>query len=207
MLELPCLAGRVVAVGGRAYHRGVISGDRLPTLEAARLRLRWIEDRDVDALFGIFSDPEVMQYWSRPPFPDRADAEALLAEIRDCFADRNLFEWGIARHDDDVLIGTCTLSSVVPAHRRAEIGFILARASWGQGYAHEAIGRLLAYAFDELALHRIEADVDPENARSIRALERHGFRREGYLRERWHVGGKVHDGVFYALLAPEWQRA
>jgi [ribosomal protein S5]-alanine N-acetyltransferase len=183
----------------------MIDGPRLPTLEAERVRLRWLEPGDVDALFGVFSDPEVARYWSAPPMTERAAAEALLAEIHACFARRDLFQWGIALRSSDEVIGTCTLAHVTAPHRRAEIGFALARAHWGQGLCGEALRRVLAFAFDDLALHRIEADVDPRNARSIASLERLGFRREGHLRERWHVGTEICDGLFYGLLAPEWR--
>jgi RimJ/RimL family protein N-acetyltransferase len=174
-------------------------------LEADRLRLRWLTAGDIDALFAVFSDPAVMRYWSTPPMTARTAAEELLSRIHDGFAKKDLFQWGIARREDDVVIGTCTLAHLSAAHRRAEIGFALARAHWGAGLANEALGRLLDFAFDELALHRIEADVDPRNARSIAALERLGFRREGHLRERWHVGDEICDGLFYGLLAREWR--
>ncbi len=183
----------------------MIDGSRLPTLEAERVRLRWLEPGDVDALFAVFSDPEVARYWSSPPMTARAAAEALLAEIHECFARRDLFQWGIALRSTDAVIGTTTLAHVTATHRRAEIGFALARPYWGQGLCGEALRRVLAFAFDELALHRIEADVDPRNARSIAALERLGFQREGHLRERWHVGGEICDGLFYGLLAPQWR--
>jgi RimJ/RimL family protein N-acetyltransferase len=185
--------------------RPVIEGDRLPTLRAKRIELRWLEPSDVDALFGVFSDREVARYWSAPPMTAREQAEALLADIGECFAQRELFQWGIARVDDGVVIGTCTLAGVVAKHRRAELGFALARSHWGHGYATEAVERLLQFAFDDLQLHRIEADVDPRNARSIALLERMGFRREGLLRERWHVGGEIADGAFYGLLARQWR--
>lgn len=90
-------------------------------------------------------------------------------------------------------------------HRRAEVGYALGRAYWGHGYIQEALHALLDYAFGVLGLHRIEADVDPRNAASIRTLERLGFQREGYLRERWQVGGEILDGVFYGLLQPDWE--
>jgi RimJ/RimL family protein N-acetyltransferase len=64
---------------------------------------------------------------------------------------------------------------------------------------------LLNYSFNELNLHRLEADVDPRNAASIRTLEKLGFRQEGYLRERWLVGGGIQDSLFYGLLRSEWQ--
>ena len=71
----------------------------------------------------------------------------------------------------------------------------------------EALKALLAYAFDELAMRRIEADVDPRNMASIRTVERLGFQREGYLRERWQVNGEIQDTLFYGLLRPDWERA
>ena len=70
---------------------------------------------------------------------------------------------------------------------------------------NEALHALLDYAFEELALHRIEADVDPRNTPSIRTVERLGFQREGYLRERWKVNGEIQDTVFFGLLRPEWE--
>jgi RimJ/RimL family protein N-acetyltransferase len=71
---------------------------------------------------------------------------------------------------------------------------------------HEAL-KALTYAFDVLEFHRIEADVDPRNAASIRTLERLGFQREGYLRERWQVNGEIQDAVFYGLLRSDWKTA
>lgn len=72
---------------------------------------------------------------------------------------------------------------------------------------HEALQALFNYAFGVLDKHRIEADVDPRNTASIRTLERLGFQREGYLRERWHVNGEIQDALFYGLLRPNWQTA
>ena len=68
----------------------------------------------------------------------------------------------------------------------------------------EALVLLLDFAFGELRLRRIEADVDPLNAASVRTLERLGFQREGLLRERWFVGGVPQDSYFYGLLQREW---
>jgi RimJ/RimL family protein N-acetyltransferase len=64
---------------------------------------------------------------------------------------------------------------------------------------------LVNHAFGELNLHRLEADVDPRNLASIRLLERLGFQREGYLRERHHMNGEVQDAVLYGLLHHEWR--
>ena len=144
--------------------------DQLPAITTERLRLRWLTPDDVPALFGIFGDPDVCRYWSRPALADVAAAAALQQEIVQLFAERSLFQWGIAEKESNRVIGTCTLAGLSSQHKRAEIGFALARNSWGHGYVTEAVTALLAFAFDTLQLHRIEADVDPRNHRSIAVL-------------------------------------
>lgn len=187
----------------RCYNPAML-WQKLPTIDGQRTRLRWISRTDVDGLFRIFSDPEVMRYWSTPPLEDRDAAIALLADIHDGFRRRFLMKWGVALIPSDDLIGTVTLIHLDLTHRRAEIGYALNREFWGKGYIQESLQSLLAYAFGELNLHRLEADVDPRNAASIRTLERLGFQREGYLRERWHVGGEVQDALFFGLLRHDW---
>jgi RimJ/RimL family protein N-acetyltransferase len=183
----------------------LIEGDTLPTLDAPRVRLRWLTDADVDALFAIFSDREMMRYWSTPAMQERAEAETLLARIRGHFADRTGFQWGVERKQDGRLLGTCTLFHVDAANRRAELGYALASAHWKQGYMGEALTALLDYAFGPVNLRRLEADVDPRNLNSLRILGRLGFRQEGLLRERWDVAGDVQDSAVLGLLAREWR--
>ena len=69
----------------------------------------------------------------------------------------------------------------------------------------EALAALIDHAFGVLKLRRLEADVDPNNAGSLRILDRMGFRREGLLRERWNVAGEIQDSVVLGLLAREWR--
>jgi ribosomal-protein-alanine N-acetyltransferase len=179
--------------------------DSFPTIKAERVYLRWITHDDVDSLYRIFSHPEVMRYWGAPALADRDAAIALVNEIHDAFERRASMKWGIALRTDNTLIGTATLFNLNLDNRRAEVGYGLERAQWGKGYMQETLRALLSYAFDERGLHRLEADVDPRNAASIRTLERLGFQREGFLRERWHVNGEIQDAFFYGLLKPEWE--
>ena len=181
----------------------MIEGDRLPTLAGGRVRLRWLEEDDVDDLLRIFGNAEVMRYWSSPPLADRAAAVSLLAEIRELFARHTLYQWGVTLPDDGPVIGTCTLTSFHAESGRSEIGFALGREHWGRGYMSDALAALLDYAFGPLDLRRLEADVDPRNGPSLRLLERVGFRREGLLRERWITNGEVQDSLFFGLLRRE----
>ena len=178
---------------------------RLPTIHADRVSLRTVTNDDVDALYRIFSHPEVMRYWGAPPLADRNGAIELVKEIQDGFQQQRALKWGIAKRTDDYVIGTATLFNFNFDNGRAEIGYSLARDHWGNGYCNEALTALINYAFDQLNLRRIEADVDPRNGPSIRTLERLGFQREGYLRERWHISGEIQDSLFYGLLKREWE--
>lgn len=180
--------------------------ERLPTINTSRLSLRRISEKDVDAFYAIYSNTEVMRYWSTPPLADRNAAVKLVSEIHEGLERREILKWGIARRPDDVLIGSVTLHNLAFTHRRAEIGYALDHAHWGHGFMNEALMAVLAYAFEKLGLHRIEADVDPRNSASIRSLERLGFQREGYLRERWQVGGEIQDALFFGLLRPDWEK-
>jgi ribosomal-protein-alanine N-acetyltransferase len=89
-------------------------------------------------------------------------------------------------------------------HRRAEIGYELARAWWGQGLGAEAVREVAQFAFDCLQLHRIEAATIADNPRSVAMLERIGFQREGTRRGySMEDDGVFHDGAIYGLLAHE----
>jgi len=182
-----------------------MNSDSLPIISTPRLTLRWISEDDVDGLYTVFSDPEVMRYWSSPPFSDRDAAVQLQREIVDGNEREMMMKWGIALSTDNVLIGTVTLFNLSLSNGRAELGYALGREHWGRGYMNEALRALLRHAFETLEMRRLEADVDPRNNASIRTLERLGFQREGFLRERWHVAGEIQDAYFYGLLRREWQ--
>jgi len=178
-------------------------GDRLPTLEAGRVRRRWLHEADISSLFAIFGDPEVTRYWGFTALPNLAAAAALLADIQRHFQDRSLFQWAV-EYIGGPLVGTCTLANIDLVNRRAGLGFALGRDFWDQGYMAAVLPVVLEFAFGRLALHRLLADTDPRNARSMRALNRLGFRREGLLREHYLVQGEPQDAVVYGLLRSEW---
>ena len=167
-----------------------------PTLSTARLMLRPLGPDDADVLFATMADDDVMRWWSRAPF-------ASVMELRSYFADGHPDRraWAVTRIGDDRAIG------FVSAGRRregvCEIGYLLAREAWGQGIAGEAVSTLIAHLFTA-GERRLFADVDPDNAGSIRLLERLGFTLEGRLRGEWvtHIGTR--DSLIFGLLAKEW---
>lgn len=184
----------------------MIHSETLPTISGTRTRLRALTNDDAPAVFGIFSDPEVMRYWSHLPLTRPSEAMEYLDDVQAGFETKTLFQWGVCRGEDDLVIGTCTLWQIDGPNLRAEVGFALARPYWRQGWMSDAVTALIEFSFFELGLRRLEADVDPANGASIALLERLGFEREGLMRERWLVAGEASDSLFLGLLRKDWKR-
>ncbi|MEM8557607.1 MAG: GNAT family N-acetyltransferase [Bacteroidota bacterium] len=179
----------------------------LPVLRTPRLVLRALVPADADAVFRLFSHPEVMRYWSCAPWTEHAEATRFIEKDAEALAAGTWLRWGWVLSDGDragTVIGACGLFALDAENRTAEIGYLLARDAWGHGYAAEGVDAVLRYGFETLGLRRVEADIDPRNAASVRLCERAGFRYEGLLRERWHVNDEVCDTAFYGLLRREW---
>ena len=144
-----------------------------------------------------------MRYWSFPAWVEVAQARTYLEHARAGMDSGEIFPWAIADGDSDRLIGALTLFSLHVEQRRAEIGYSLAPDFQGRGMAEEALRRALHFAFEQLGLRRLEADIDPRNIASCRLVERLGFVREGLLRKRWKVNGEECDTALYGVLADE----
>lgn len=174
-------------------------------LRTERLLLRPLREADAATLFGIFSDPRVTRYLSRPAWPSITTAHERIARDIAAMSAGDYACFGIERVNDSKLLGECSLFNLNPQCRRAEVGYTMAFDAWGQGYMNEALRSLLEIGFSRLALNRVEADIDPRNLASAKSLERLGFIKEGHLRQRWIVAGEVSDSGLYGLLASDWE--
>ena len=179
------------------------------TLDTPRLHLRPLQPADAPAVFALHADARAMRHWSTPPWTDPAQADALIADDQRGLPQGDWLRLALVQRGDGgttgPVIGLCNLFAFHLASRRAELGYLLHPDHWRQGLMHEALCALLDHGFGVLGLHRLEADIDPANAASARALQRLGFRQEGLLRERWIVGGQVSDSALYGLLDRDWQ--
>lgn len=170
------------------------------TIDTHRLRLRPLRMEDAQAFFKIWSDSEAVRYFSFPPMQDIGQAHARIAEKLQSSRDGSSVTCVIELSDTGEVLGDCGLFNGVSQSRRAEIGYCLSRKHWGNGYMIEAADALIEQGFKRVGLRRIEADIDPRNQPSIRLIERLGFMREGFLRERWMIGGEIADTVLYGLI-------
>jgi len=169
----------------------------IPVLTTERLVLRPMTQADIEPLWPALKDEANMKYWSRGPIDTLEEARAYLqwnikSEGVSCFTLAPLTE-------PDQALGW-----VVLMHRKsgvAEIGYLLHPEAHGQGYAREAVETIIKYGFENLEYRRIYADVDPDNAPSIRLLEVLGFEFEGRMRESWETHIGVRDSCIYSRLA------
>jgi ribosomal-protein-alanine N-acetyltransferase len=173
-------------------------------LETERLTLRWLTPGDAEAQFAIFSDPRVMRYWSSPAWTDMAQSHAAIEHTLQAYRDGSALRFAVVLKETGAMIGYVNLYAFHDTNRRCDIGYALASIHWGRGYLPEALRALIAHGFDALGLNRIEADIDPRNEASAKVLEKLGFEREGYMKERWIVNGEVCDTAFYGLLKSNW---
>ena len=174
------------------------------TLQTERLLMRPFKLDDAADLLSIFSDPLITKYGITLPWTELETAQKRIQrDLKEMLVGDSLC-LAIVRLSDNQLLGDCSLFHFSEQCRRAEIGYVLKHAAWGQGYMQEALLALIQYGFSELRLNRIEADIDPMNLASARCLERLGFKLEDMLRERWIVAGVVSDSAMYGLLASDW---
>jgi [ribosomal protein S5]-alanine N-acetyltransferase len=102
------------------------------------------------------------------------------------------------------LAGQVTIDNVVRgAMRSGHLGYWIDRSVAGRGHASLAVALACDHAFGPVGLHRLQADIRPENVRSQRLVERLGFQREGLLRRYLDIDGDWRDHVTYALLAED----
>lgn len=173
-------------------------------LHTERLLLRPMVAEDAQALFEIHSQPETHRYGSTPPWSSINDAHEKIARHIEAHSLGYYLQLGVVLADSQRLIGDCCLYAFDAQCRRAEIGYGIAPAYWGNGYMTEALLALVMHGFKAIRLRRIEADIHPDNHASARVLERLGFLKEGFLRERWQVGDEISDSVIYGLLRSDW---
>jgi aminoglycoside 6'-N-acetyltransferase len=174
-------------------------------LTTERLVLRPFTAADAPAFAAYRSDPDVARYqgWSAP-FP-LAQAEEFVLEVGAADpTEPGWFQYGVEANG--VLVGDVGVG-LNENRMQADIGYTLAAAHQGRGYAAEAVRRVLAHLFEERGLHRVAAECDARNERSARLLARLGFRQEGHrVRSTW-AKGEWTDDLLFGLLATEWDSA
>ncbi len=168
-------------------------------VETARLILRHFHINDTEAMNRVFGDAEVMQFG-----PGVQTPQWVQSWLQDCL--ENYYQkwgfgpWAVLEKQHRETVGYCGLFyfSNIGGQPEVEIGYRLARAFWGQGYATEAVLAVRNYGFNVLGLSRLIAMIDPQNVASIHVAEKAGMRYEKDVM----FEGYTHPDHIYAITNP-----
>lgn len=168
----------------------ILHTDRLVLLPLAAI--------DAHLLYPLMSDPEIMAHWDVAPITDPDLVDLIVARQAEQTEKGVAAYWTIGTKAG-VFLGVCDLSDQDQWHKRAEVGFMLARSAWGQGYAFEAMRAVVEYAATH-GFKRLVARTHVGNIPSEKLLERLGFEQEGYLRGHVERDGERRDCRLWGLL-------
>ncbi|MHB1297169.1 MAG: GNAT family N-acetyltransferase [Gemmatimonadaceae bacterium] len=172
----------------------------IPPVTTRRLVLRAFGAVDAARVEAIINDDAIAAGTLTIPFPYPAGAALPWIEGHAAsWAAGKSITWAVTRRHDDVVIGALSLR-LAPAHHRGELGYWIARAEWGRGYATEALRGAIAFAFDDLQLHRVDAHHFVENPASGRVMLKAGMTHEGRRRGAVFRAGVPRDLEEYAIL-------
>ena len=168
--------------------------------------LRLLEESDADELFALIDANRAhLERWM--PWVEHehepADVLPFIRGTRRQIADNDGMQTAIVA-PDGLIVGMVGFHSIDWMNRKSSIGYWLARDEQGRGTMTEAVRAHVDHAFTTWKLNRITIQAAPENSRSRAVPERLGFREEGVLRQVERVGGRMLDGVVYAMLADDW---
>ena len=180
------------------------------TLDTPRLILRPWRDADGEAFAAMFADPAVMEFLGPPQ--DRPAIDAIVGRVRAHF-DRHGFGWWAAEFKETrAFIGFVGLSHIAfeaPFTPAVEVGWRLASAYWGKGFATEGARAALAAGFTQLGLDEIVSLTVPANARSRRVMERIGMTHDpadDFDHPRLADGDPLRRHVLYRITKAQWER-
>lgn len=174
-------------------------------IETARIRLRqWCSD-DYAQFARMNADPDVMRYF--PKLLSRAESDALSSKFEHLIASKGWGFWIAERKSDAAFLGLTGLNQVddLPIPSCLEVGWRLAKAYWGMGYATEAAVGSLHFAFSHLHRERVAAFTTTENAASRKVMSRLGMRdrNENFLHPRVPHDSGLQEHVYYEITGEE----
>lgn len=180
--------------------------ERLPVLCGERIVLRELLPADGPPLAALLTTDEVTRFISPPP----KSAEAFDRCIQNAVEQRaaGMAAWyAVTPRAFDTPVGLFQVRSIEPGFATAEWGFALGSGFWGTGIFDESAALVLAFSFETLGVHRLEARVAVRNGRGIGALRKLGAVQEGLLRKSLLCNGAFLDQALYTILDDDWRRA
>jgi ribosomal-protein-alanine N-acetyltransferase len=176
-------------------------------LETDRLILRRFVKSDVKDVFNNWSiDPEVTKFLSWQPHRRLSQARVLIKNRLRGYARKDYYSWAMELKATGQVIGNISVGGHNDATHSVNIGYVMGRAWWNQGYMTEALRGIIKFFFEQCGMNRIEATHDTRNPGSGRVMQKAGMTCEGTLRQAGWSNLGLGDRVCYAILASEYNK-
>ena len=176
----------------------------LPIIETERLILREIEEKDVFDMheYAVLNNVGPVAGWQ--PHTTLYYTRSIIKMFRNKYHYGQLGVFAVVLKENGKMIGTAELHTYVKNHK-AELGYTINPAFWGNGYAYEAAKAIVDWGFDELELKRIECSAFISNNQSNRVCEKLGLSYEGIRKKGYMLyDGSIHDISCYAITDDEY---
>lgn len=179
--------------------------NQFPKLETDRLLLDEFKISDAEELFNLRSDDRVMKYLDRDNHKSVKDSEEMIESIIKSYKDKTGLNWIIREKESEKVAGYIGYWRLIRESVRAEIGYALSPDFWGKGLMYETLIKIIKFGFTEFGLHSVEGNVNPNNIKSIKVLEKLRFRKEAHFREDYLYKGKFLDSAIYCFVETDYK--
>lgn len=172
-----------------------------PELKSKRLIFKEFSLDIAKEFYYLRSNTEVMKYMDTNLMENEEKAKQYINQILKDFKLKNGINFAIFLKETEKFIGYFSFWRLMLNHFRAEIGFAINPNYQGKGYMSETFEIMDDFAFNIFGLHSIEANVNPNNFKTISLLEKHGFNKEAHFKENYYFNGKFIDSLIFSKLA------
>lgn len=176
----------------------------IPTLECDRLILRRMKRTDAADMYEYAKEECVTEYLLWNPHDSVQYTEQYLKYVQGKYRDGEFYDWAVILKSENKMIGTCGFTSIDVDNNSAEVGYVISPHYRGQGYAAEALAKVIRFGFDELELNRLEAKYIVGNDASLRVMEKCNMSFEGVSKSSMMIKGKYRDIGHCAILRSEY---
>lgn len=178
----------------------------IPTIETERCILRRMNLSDAEDMFIYASDKQVTKYLRWSPHPDIYYTSDYLRFISKKYKNGEFYDWGVVDKESGRFIGTCGFTRIDEENKACEVGYVLNPEFWNRGIASEVLSRVIKFAFEELALNRVECRYMSENIASRKVMEKCHMTYEGMHKSMLYVKGQFRDIGYCAILKSEYEK-
>ena len=170
-----------------------------PELITPRLKLVRILPKHVEDMYTYSKDPAVSKYLMWSPHTSIRETARYIDLLQRKYDDGSFNDWGVTLADTGRIFGACGFTSFDYAHNTAEVGYVLARDTWGNGYAPEALRAVMRFGFETFDLDGYTAKYMEGNEASARVMQKCGMTHEGTYRHALYIKGSFRTIIVYQI--------